>query len=140
MRNENKLHSLRVWKGLKRREVFRKGIRWILGSDSNLDFWQDNWLTLGPLRQTIHGPLTRDSFQIKVKEVGQPGGWDWFRIQIELPSCIKRVIQATPIPLVARSEDKLAWKLSPKGEFDMKTTYLLTLESDIEAPFKGKWI
>jgi len=59
---------------------------------------------------------------------------------MELPSSIKRVIQATPIPLVTRSEDKLAWKLSPKGEFDMKTTYLLTLESNIEAPFKGKWI
>ena len=84
--------------------------------------------------------MTCESLQIKVKDVGHLGGWDWSRIQMELPSSIKRVIQATPIPLVAKSEDKLAWKLSPKGEFDMKTTYLLTLESDIEAPFKGKLI
>ena len=59
---------------------------------------------------------------------------------MELLNNIKRVIQATPIPLVTRSEDKLAWKLSPKGEFDMKSAYLLMLEPDIEAPFKGKWI
>ena len=31
---------------------------------------------------------------------------------MELPSDIKMVIQATPIPLAARIEDKLAWKLS----------------------------
>ena len=43
LRNENKLPSSRVWKGLKRgKDIFRKGIRWIPGSDSSLDFWQDN--------------------------------------------------------------------------------------------------
>ena len=40
------------------------------------------------------------------------GGWDWERLQMELPSDIKMVIQATLIPLAARIEDKLAWKLS----------------------------
>ena len=30
---------------------------------------------------------------------------------MELPSDIKMVIQATPIPLATRIEDKLAWKL-----------------------------
>lgn len=59
---------------------------------------------------------------------------------MELPCSIKRIIQATPIPLVARSEDKLARKLSPKGEFDMKTTYILTLEFDFEVPLREKWI
>ena len=40
------------------------------------------------------------------------GGWDWERLKMELSSDIKMVIQATPIPLAARIEDKLAWKLS----------------------------
>lgn len=59
---------------------------------------------------------------------------------MELPTNIKRVIQATPIPLAARTEDKLAWKLSSKGDFDLKSAYLLTLEPDLEVPLRGKWI
>lgn len=61
-------------------------------------------------------------------------------MQLELPTNIKRVIQATPIPLAARTEDKLAWKLSSKGDFDLKSAYLLTLEPDLEVPLRGKWI
>ena len=52
----------------------------------------------------------------------------------------KYTVVATPIHLVARSEDKLAWKLYLKGKFDMKSTYLLMLDPYIEAPFKAKWI
>ena len=55
--------------------------------------------------------MTQESAGIKVKEIGHPGGWDWERLQMELPSDIKMVIQATPIPLATRIEDKLAWKL-----------------------------
>jgi len=59
---------------------------------------------------------------------------------MEMPSNITRVIQATPTPLATRIEDKLAWKLSPKGDFDMKSAYLMALKPMVEAPFRGKWI
>ena len=75
LRNENRLSSSRIWKGLKKGEgTFRKGVRWIQGSDSNLDFWQDNWSALGPFRQSIQGPLTRESLHLKIKDVGHSGG------------------------------------------------------------------
>ena len=47
-------------------------------------------------------------------------------LQMELPKNIQREILATPIPLAARAEDKLAWKLSAKGDFDLKLAYSLT--------------
>jgi len=81
--------------------------------------------------------LTLESAGMKVKEVGHPGGWDWDRMQVEFPNDIKRAIQATPIPLAARTEDKLAWKLSSKGEFDLKTAYSLTLPN-LDVPFGGR--
>ena len=59
---------------------------------------------------------------------------------MEMPSNITRVIQATPIPLATRIEDKMAWKLSPKGDFDLKSAYLMVLEPIVEAPSRGKWI
>lgn len=53
-RNVNKLSSSRVWKSLKKgEEIFKKGIRWLLGADSSLDFWHDNWSEIGPLKHAI---------------------------------------------------------------------------------------
>ena len=108
-RNSNNLSTSRVWKSLKKgEEIFKKGTRWFPGADSNLDFWQDNWAGIGPLRQAIQGPLTLEASRIKVKEVGHFSGWDWDMLQMELPENIQREILATPIPLAARAEDKLA--------------------------------
>ena len=57
-----------------------------------------------------------------------------------LPYEIIDELKATPIPLITRVEDKLAWKFSPKGGFDLKSAYLLTIDSRGDAPFKGNWI
>ena len=58
-RNVTSLPSSRVWKSMKKGEViFSKGTRWSLGRDSRLNFWTDSWTSNGPLRSTIHGPLT----------------------------------------------------------------------------------
>ena len=46
-------------------------------------------------------------------------------IPFNLPLEIRDEIQAIPIPLIARNNDKLAWKFSPKGNFDMGSAYLL---------------
>ena len=41
-RNVAKLPSSPVWKGLKRgEEVFRKGVKWVPGHESSLNFWSD---------------------------------------------------------------------------------------------------
>ena len=54
-------------------------------------------------------------------------------IPFELPQNIKAEIQGTPIPIMARGGDKLVWKFSPKGGFEMRSAYLLTTNS-LEAP------
>ena len=57
-----------------------------------------------------------------------------------LPSEIISELKATPIPLTTRMNDRLAWKYSPRGEFDLKNAYLLTTDSRGDAPFMGNWI
>ena len=42
-----------------------------------------------------------------------------------------------PIPVVARSSDKLAWKFSFKGAFDMKSAYLLAINQMEVDSFSG---
>ena len=68
------------------------------------------------------------------------GRWDWSKIPFNLPLGIRDEIQATPIPLIARNNDKLAWKYSPKGSFDMGSAYLIASNLMEADSFAGSWI
>ena len=61
-------------------------------------------------------------------------------IPFELPENIKSEIQGTPMPIVIRGGDKLVWKLSQTGNFEMRSAYLLATNSMEDPPFSGSWI
>ena len=45
-----------TWTTLKKGEkVFKSGIKWIIGNDSNLTFWFDKWMSEGSVRNLIMG-------------------------------------------------------------------------------------
>ena len=97
-RNEAKLPGSPIWKGLKKGEhVFKEGMKWISGHESNLDFWLDSWSDLGPFRSIIHDPIPLESTNLKVKDVFH--GWNWSDIPFDLPLDIKESIKAVPLPL-----------------------------------------
>ena len=50
------------------------------------------------------------------------------------------MIQVVPTPLVARNGDKMALKHLAKGGFDMKSIYLLAMNSGNTELFLGTWI
>lgn len=78
---------------------------------------------------------------MKIKDVADyTGRWDWSLAQMAFLEEVNRDIKATPIPLAARLEDRLVWKYSSKGDFDLKSAYMLATDSMRDAPFKGKWI
>ena len=140
-RDEARLPCSRTWRRMKKGEpVFKKGINWVPGYNSKLSFWHDNWTKAGILRNIIQGPLTTESNLLEVKDVASLEGWKWNLLQIEIPDEVKRVIQATPFSCVARNQDKLAWKPSPKGSFDLSSAYLLASEPLPDPVFQGKWI
>ena len=140
-RNEAKLPSSPTWKGLKIGEAtFKKGLKWIPSHESNLDFWSDCWSNLGSIRALIQGPLPLDSVNLKLKDVISLRRWDWSKIPFNLPLKIKDEIQATPIPLIARNNDKLAWKYSPKWSFDIGSAYLIATNLMEAKSFAGSWI
>ena len=60
--NADRLPCSQVWTTIKKgREVFTKGSMWMVGRDSNLNFWQGNWTKRRPLGQLIQGPLTQEA-------------------------------------------------------------------------------
>ena len=120
--------------------IFKKGITWVPGYESSLSFWHDRWSKVVILRSIIQGPLTTESYGLKIKDVVSMDVWNWNLLQMEVPKEVRRKIQATPFPYVAMNEDKLAWNPSPKGSFDLKSAYLLASEPLPDPAFQGKWI
>ena len=42
--NRDKLPCSRIWRGIKMGEdVFKAGVKWIIGRNSEVNFWMDNW-------------------------------------------------------------------------------------------------
>ena len=88
----------------------------------------------------IQGPITREASQLEVKDFMIDTGWDWGKIPFELPIKVRRLIQATPVTLLSRGVDKLAWSGSPKGTFDLKNTYRIAMGDEEIDPFPAHWI
>lgn len=140
-RNESKLSSSTIWKGLKKSEaIFREGIKWILGHESNLNFWTDCWSDHGLIRSRIQGPLPQDSINLTIKDLTAPYGWNWSKLPFKLPTEIKADVQAVPVPFVVGSKDELTWEYSTKGDFELKSTYLLASNLREAESFPSSWI
>ena len=88
---------------------------WTIGRESTLSFWHGNWTPKGPFCRLIHSPLSREGEQLKVKDVVVDLGWDWHRLQFDVPTEIKAMIQATPVSITNRGGDKLVWSGNPRG-------------------------
>ena len=85
--------------------------------------------------------MSRENANLKIKDVvDSMGRWDWSSFQMIFPDEILRDIMVTPIPFSARFEDRLAWKYSANGDFDLKSAYLLATDNRGDASFKGQWI
>ena len=107
--NADKLPCSGVWAVIKKgREVFTKGSFWMVGRNSNLNFWYGKWLKEGPLRQLIQGPLPRDVANWGIKDILGDSGLDWSCMPFIFPTDIKEKLQATPFSLTSRGGDKLA--------------------------------
>lgn len=123
-RYPNKLPKSNVWAAISKGEkIFDKGTKWILGRESNLSFWNDNWAVKDPIRSLIEGPLIREEEHLKVKDVISGDGWNWTRVSMEIPDRIVQKTKATPFSLTTRGKDRLAWKASNNGDFELKSAY-----------------
>ena len=67
-------------------------------------------------------------------------GWDWDQIPFELPMDVKLMIQATPIAMTGRGEDRLVWMENPRGVFDLKSAYSIVGNFDPSPSFAAGWI
>ena len=75
--NADRLPGSQIWKALKKgRTTFNDGSIWIVGRDSKVSFWWDNWMGKVALRCMIQGPLTQGADQWKVGDILSNMCWD----------------------------------------------------------------
>ena len=55
-----------------------------------------------------------------------------------LPTNVKDLILATPVPFTNRGADRLVWAGSARGGFDVKSAYMLAVESNKTPPLAGR--
>ena len=104
----------------------------MISRDSNVSFWRGNWLSKGPLRNLIQGPLTQGATHLEVKDVLTDTGGDWRKIPFELPLDVKSLIQAIPTPFTSRGKERISWMGNPRGTFDLRSAYSIAMGAEVD--------
>ena len=120
--------------------TFEKGSRWTVGRESKLSLWYSSWLSKGPLRSLIQGPLSQEANKLEVKDFMKDTSWDWNGLSMELPLNIKMLIQATPIAMTSRGCDKIAWADSTQVTFNLRSAYRIAMGHEESSKFSASWI
>ena len=86
------------WKKLMTiRDLFRKGLRWIIGSENEVYFWKDNWCSQRPLY--LYAKNGIQITDIRVAEfIRTDRTWDTQKLKELVPDEIVQIIISIPIP------------------------------------------
>ena len=76
----------------------------------------------------------------KVKDVISAEGWNWASLSLEIPLALRSEIRATPFAIASRREDRLAWKGTQHGGFDLRSAYNFVIGLEEVHHFRGQWI
>ena len=129
------------WKKLMSiREIFKKGLRWIIGSGTQVLFWKDNWCSQTPLLEHTIGDV--QNINIRVAElILHEQIWNVQKLKELVPVHIVNLITSIPI-LDSGTLDKIMWGLTSDGIFSTKFAGWLAqgLFNHLQEPSKFFWI
>lgn len=78
-----------IWRGLKEPwNTFTGSCKWAVGNVEDIGFWEDRWVGNTPLREVIHGPLSRSDCTLKVADCICQNKWKWDQVTFYLPSIV----------------------------------------------------
>ncbi|KAF7844997.1 ribonuclease H [Senna tora] len=119
-------NSSHLWKSLVRNWGHVKdGIEWRIGNGMMISFWTDSWVpNCTRLCDIAIAPIPNELLNAKVSDLVTPSGdWDWQQFDYLLPDYARYRIAAILPPSYGMGQDKVAWKYSKDGGFNVKTAY-----------------
>lgn len=66
-------------------EICQQGLMKHLGNGKKINFWNDNWLPIGPLRKQISGPLRSMELSATCADLQNNREWNLEYLSIYLP-------------------------------------------------------
>jgi hypothetical protein len=101
----------------------------LIRNGKTINFWLDNLLDSGPLRELISGPLLPQESNLKICDLwDSQGNWDLQHLSIQLPHNISSLISAAPRPIIPNQEDVFCWKPSNNGCLNSSSAYRLAFD------------
>lgn len=135
--NTNSLNSLpthvkaknvsNLWRGItKVWYKFKEGVIWSLCNGNKIKFWEGEWIQNGVKLSALSTRRTPSEFkgQVVVDFVGQDSAWRWSLFSDWLPASVMLQIASTSSPLGHMIEDRLVWKYSSSGIFNLNLYFL----------------
>ena len=120
--------------------VCDKGKGWLIKNGHSINFWHDNWLGLGTLREKISRPLNLHEESLKLCDLWDANNnWCLENISCSLPSSLLQIIQAIPRPLIPNQEDYIFWHPSRNGQFTSTWAYKIALDLGDSKSYTGNW-
>ena len=133
-----------TWAAMKKgADMSIEGSKWIAGTNSNLSFWSDKWLSRGTMRNLIEGPLNQGEDQLLFKDIVGFNGWNWHALSFFISKQLALEIKATPLPFSSTCEDRISWISSTNGDFDIKEAYRIACTEKSVSDhhlFHGAWV
>lgn len=102
---------------------------WSLGNGESIEFWHDDWLSIGPIRGWIQGPLSMEESYRKVGSVINNGIWDIENLTIDLPDHILHRILSIPPPNRNDVSDLMSSSFVTSSGFSLGLAYKAQLPS-----------
>lgn len=131
----------REWELVKRWKTFASHHRVIFVYAYNLCVHpiMDDWTGLGSIKSTINGSLSWGEESLHVHQCIANGDWDFSKISLMLPDQVLEQIRSHAIQLNNVDQDCVAWKFSPKGEFNLMSAYELADGRDPQRHWTSDW-
>ncbi|KAF2316210.1 hypothetical protein GH714_041551 [Hevea brasiliensis] len=132
--------SSNLWKGILHSvEALQSGSFRVVVSGMFTDFWNDDWVGIGPLFQNAQTMILDHLFSLSVSHFWDSNGWRWELIRLFLDEQICLMIEAVHLQSNVQSMDVYAWKATPNGCFSVKSAYR-SIGGLRSATANSKWV
>ncbi|KAF2324840.1 hypothetical protein GH714_017906 [Hevea brasiliensis] len=111
----------------------------VIASGMFTNFWNDDWVGIGPLFQNAQTVVPDHLLSLSVFHFWDSNGWRWELIRPYLDDQICLMIEAMHLQPNVQSMDVYAWKATRNGCFSVKSIYR-SIGGSGSAAANSKWV
>ncbi|GKU95851.1 hypothetical protein SLEP1_g9158 [Rubroshorea leprosula] len=130
-----------TWRSiLKCRDVLQLGVRWQVGSSSNIKFWHDTWVGHKKLLDFAIQPIPQELIDLPVASfISSDKNWDLSPIIELLPLNVLDSITVIPLSITDQFTDSPFWHGSTTGDFTVSSAFAMLQSQRMASTVSVQW-